>query len=124
MNVLWVALGGAIGAGARYGVNELTAKIAAPTFPVATLLVNVVGCLIMGVIAGMLQGKLQLSEATRLFLMTGILGGFTTFSAFALDVAMLTDVRAHGNAALYVVASVILSLLAVYSGLALARLLC
>jgi fluoride exporter len=121
MNVLWVAVGGAIGASARHGVNLACARILGAGFPWSTLIVNVVGCLAMGIIAGLMQQRLQLSDAARLFLTTGILGGFTTFSAFGLDVANLTGKGANGAAFAYVLASVLLSLAAVYAGMTLAR---
>ncbi len=121
MNFLWVALGGAVGASARFGVNEAAARLVPSAFPFATIFVNVSGCFLMGVIAGLAQNKLHLSDAARLFLTTGILGGFTTFSAFALDVATLTADRGQLSAAVYVTGSVLLSIAAVFVGLALAR---
>jgi fluoride exporter len=121
MTLLWVALGGAIGSGARYGVNLMFARLIGAGFPWSTLVVNVCGCLAMGIIAGLLQTRSHLSDEMRLFLTTGILGGFTTFSALALDVTALTDAKAHGAALVYVLASVLGSLAAAYAGLALAR---
>lgn len=122
MNAFWVALGGAIGAVLRFGANEIGAKLA-PQFPWHTFAVNVAGCLAMGVIAGLVQAKFQLSDSLRLFLTTGILGGFTTFSAFALDFAVLFERQSHAAALGYMMGSVVFSLGAVFAGLALARML-
>jgi fluoride exporter len=120
-NVLWVALGGAIGSAARYGINNAGLRLFGNDFPWATLFVNVVGCFLMGLVAMLAAARWELSEATRLFLTTGILGGFTTFSAFALDVAFLTQDRSQAAATGYVMASVAFSIAAVFAGMALAR---
>ncbi len=120
MNALWVAAGGALGAAARYGVNEIGVRLS-PAFPWHTIAVNVAGCFAMGLLTGLLQSKLQLSEAARLFLITGILGGFTTFSAFAIDFAHLAERKAFLDAFGYAFGSVVLSLVAVFAGLNLAR---
>lgn len=120
MSVVWVALGGAIGAASRYGVNLWGARLASD-FPWATLIVNVIGCLAMGVITMLAMTKLSLSHEMKLFLTTGVLGGFTTFSAFALDFATLLERKALLSAGTYVVSSVILSLLAVLLGMAMVR---
>ncbi len=121
MNVLWVALGGAIGSVARHGVNVWWARLFGSNFPANTLLVNVVGCFVMGLLAALFALKADVSQNTKLFLMTGILGGFTTFSAFALDVAALTESRPAMVAVSYVLASVVLSIIGVFAGLALGR---
>jgi fluoride exporter len=123
MNLIWVAFGGAIGASARYGINVVFARLLGGGFPFATIVVNVIGCLAMGIVAGLLQTRLQMGEGLRLFLTTGILGGFTTFSAFALDVVKLGAERGQTAAVVYVLLSVLLSIAAVYTGLALARVL-
>ncbi len=120
-NVLQVALGGAIGASARYGVNILAARIT-PSLPLGTLTVNVLGCLGMGLLAAMLA--LRGGQHLAPFLLTGVLGGFTTFSAFALDMTVLMERGDSGLAAGYVVISVVLSLLAVLAGLAIGRGVC
>jgi fluoride exporter len=119
--VLWVALGGAVGSSLRYGVNVWSGKLLGPEFPWHTLFVNVAGCFAMGFFTGMLAFRWQVSQEVRLFLTTGVLGGFTTFSAFALDAALLTERRTFVLAAAYVLASVLLSLLGVFAGLALTR---
>ena len=111
---LLVGAGGALGAVARYAVSLLGARW--PGFPAATLAVNVVGCLAIGVL-----GSTLTSENARLFLLTGILGGFTTFSAFGLETQTLASEGKPGLAALYVAVSVSAGLGAVWLGRALAR---
>ena len=119
--VLWVALGGAIGSAARYGVNVWSGRMFGTEFPWHTLIVNVLGCFVMGVLTEMLALKLHLSHEARAFLTTGILGGFTTFSAFSLDFAYLVERKEVLAAGGYVLASVVLSLLAVLAGMSLIR---
>ncbi|MEY3080751.1 MAG: fluoride efflux transporter CrcB [Pseudomonadota bacterium] len=119
--VLWVALGGAIGSAARYGVNIWSGRMFGTEFPWHTLIVNVLGCFVMGVLTEMLALKLHLSHEARAFLTTGILGGFTTFSAFSLDFAYLVERKEVLAAGGYVLASVVLSLLAVFAGMSLIR---
>jgi len=119
--LLWVAIGGAIGAAARYGVNVWSGRLLGTSFPWHTLIVNVLGCLIMGMLVEVLARKVSVSLDARAFLTTGILGGFTTFSAFSLDFALLVERKAYVAAAGYGVASVVLSLGAVFVGLALGR---
>jgi CrcB protein len=115
---LQVALGGAIGATARYGVYRAIAWHG-PGFPVATVVVNVVGSLVMGLLAAALVHRWGTDYAH--LLLTGILGGFTTFSAFSLDALTLWERGQAMGALFYVMASVILSLLAVVLGLAMGR---
>lgn len=117
---LLVALGGALGSVARYGVNVWTTRAFGPGFPWGTLTVNVVGGLVMGLIAATLALRGGSNEL-RVFLMTGIMGGFTTFSAFSLDAVALWERGEVGTAALYVAASVVLSIGALFAGLALGR---
>jgi len=119
--VLWVALGGAIGSAARYGVNVWSGRMFGTEFPWHTLIVNILGCFLMGVLTEMLALKLHLSHEARAFLTTGILGGFTTFSAFSLDFAYLVERKEVLAAGGYVLASVVLSLLAVFAGMSLIR---
>ncbi len=117
-NFLQVALGGAIGASARYGVNLLAVRLV-PGLPLGTLAVNVLGCLAMGLLTAMLM--LRGGQHLAPLLLTGVLGGFTTFSAFALDAAALWE-QGRGALALgYVLGSVVLSLLAVLAGLSIGR---
>jgi len=121
--VLLVFLGSGIGGAARYGVNVWSLKTFGAQFPVGTLVVNVGGGLAMGLIAGWLAFRAELpwSQELRLFLTTGILGGFTTFSAFSLDAMTLVERGDYATAALYVVASVVFSIAALAVGLAVIR---
>ncbi|MEA2975394.1 MAG: fluoride exporter [Alphaproteobacteria bacterium] len=121
MAYLIVFLGGGLGASLRHGINLLTARAFGPAFPYGTLTVNITGSIVMGLIAGYFALKGDASQHWRLFLTTGILGGYTTFSAFSLDVALLYERGEIGLAALYVVASVLLSIAGLFAGLALAR---
>lgn len=117
---LLAATGGAIGAGARYLVNVGSLLAFGPGFPWATLFVNVLGSFLMGVIAAASQPLLAGSPAWRTFLATGILGGFTTFSAFSLDVFELWE-RQGVLAAVYVLASFTLALACLVAGMATVR---
>lgn len=120
---LLVASGGALGAMARYGLSLLAIRLApGAAWPWGTFAANVAG----GFLAGMLVGWLALrsgggSEALRLFAAVGVLGGFTTFSAFSLETAVLMERREIALAAAYVAASVLLAVGAVFAGLFLAR---
>lgn len=119
---LIVAAGGALGAVARYGVGTLAGRLGASHWPWGTLTVNVVGGLLMGALTGWLafRGGLH-AESIRLFAAVGILGGFTTFSAFSLETALMIEKRQLALAGGYVVASVVLSILALFIGLMVAR---
>ena len=121
MGFLIVFLGGGIGAAMRHGVNLVSARLLGTAFPYATLFENVTGSLVMGVLAGYFAFKGDISQSWRLFLTTGILGGYTTFSAFSLDTALLYQRGELGLAALYVLASVALSIGGLFAGLALVR---
>ena len=119
--VLYAALGGAIGASLRYGVNVTAPKLLGLDFPWATMIVNVVGSFIMGVLVAAMAAGWNTSQEMRVFLATGILGGFTTFSAFSLDFVALWERKNHAAALGYAGGSVVLSLVAVFAGLWLAR---
>lgn len=121
MGYLIVFLGGGLGAALRHGVNLAAARAFGYAFPFGTLTVNVVGSLAMGLIAAWFAFKGDASQHWRLFLTTGVLGGFTTFSAFSLDVALLSERDAYGLAILYVVVSVAASLAGLFAGLAIVR---
>ena len=121
MGYLIVFLGGGLGAALRHGVNLASARLLGTAFPFGTLTVNVLGSAIMGALAAYFAFKGDATQHWRLFFTTGILGGFTTFSAFSLDVAVLYERGQLGPAALYVVASVALSLLGLFAGLAVVR---
>jgi CrcB protein len=120
---LLVFLGAGIGGALRHGVNVGCARMCGTAFPWGTLTVNVVGSFIMGAIAGWLTSKAgeAWSQPLRLFLTTGILGGFTTFSAFSLDAVLIWERGQSGLAATYVAASVLLSIAGLVAGLCLAR---
>ena len=118
MTFLSVALGGATGASARFAVNLAAARLFGMGFPVGTLCVNVLGSFAMGVLAVLLLDR---ASPLAPFLLTGVLGGFTTFSAFSLDTLMLWERGQPGLALVYVILSVAASLLAVFAGLALGR---
>jgi CrcB protein len=121
MGFLIVFVGGGLGAALRHGVNLVCARLIGTAFPYATLLENITGSLAMGLIAGYFAFRGDASQSWRLFLTTGILGGYTTFSAFSLDAALLYGRGALGLAALYVLASVALSIGGLFAGLALVR---
>jgi CrcB protein len=114
---LIVFLGAGIGGMARYTVNATALKLGA-TFPWQTLTVNVIGSLLMGLFIGWMTFKGGVSQAWQLLAATGILGGFTTFSAFSLDAALLWERGATMQAGLYVLSSVGLSIAALFLGLA------
>jgi len=118
LNLLAIALGGAIGSVARYVLSTFVLRVSGTLFPLGTFVVNVVGCLVFGAIAGASSQRVQISSTTRLFLLTGILGGFTTFSAFSLDTALLMERHAYRLAAAYVAVSVAVSLAALFAALA------
>jgi len=115
---LLIGVGGALGAMARHGVSVAThARYGADPFPVAVLVVNVLGCLMAGILAGLLaSARLHLPAEARTFLMVGLLGGFTTFSAFGVDTFTLLHSGHYSTAALNVVAQIGLTLVAVWAG--------
>jgi CrcB protein len=121
MGYLIVFLGGGIGAALRHGVNLAAARWLGTAFPFGTLTVNVTGSLIMGLLAGYFAFKGDASQHWRLFLTTGLLGGYTTFSAFSLDVAVLYERGALGLALTYVLVSVIGAIVGLFAGLWIAR---
>ena len=120
---LLVFLGGGLGAAARHGFNLFAARLLGTGFPWGTSIVNVVGSTAMGLIVAWLAFKAGAgwSQHFRLFLTTGILGGFTTFSAFSLDAVMLWERGAHGTAVLYVAGSVVISIAGLFLGMAVVR---
>ncbi|MEC7792270.1 MAG: fluoride efflux transporter CrcB [Pseudomonadota bacterium] len=117
--LLHVALGGAIGASARYLTGVAALRLMGPGFPWGTLVVNVIGSFLMGAIV-IILAELSANRFAPL-LMTGLLGGFTTFSAFSLDAVTLWERGETMQAAVYVAASVVLSLAALMAGLFVAR---
>lgn len=121
MPYLIVFIGAGIGGALRHGVNVGAAKLFGFGFPFGTLIVNVVGSFAMGLLAGFFAYRAGIPQHVRLFLTTGILGGFTTFSSFSLDAALLVERHSFGLAAGYVVGSVAAGLSALFLGLALFR---
>lgn len=119
--VLMAAMGGAIGAAGRYLVSVGAMRLIGSGFPWGTLIVNVAGSLVMGLMIEAFALRYSVSHEVRTFLATGILGGFTTFSAFSLDFAVLMERKAEGLAVVYLGASVGLSILALFAGLYIAR---
>ncbi|MEZ5997859.1 MAG: fluoride efflux transporter CrcB [Hyphomonas sp.] len=119
---LAVAAGGAIGAAMRHGVGLMAVRHLPPGWPHGTFIVNILGSMLMGLLAGWLAFRGQGGpQEFRLFLMTGILGGFTTFSAFSLEVANFVRSGDMTRAAMYAGLSVVLGLLALFFGLWIAR---
>lgn len=114
-----VAAGGAIGAMLRYGSVQLVQHFHPQPFPLGTMLVNILGSFLMGLL--MARVMQQDSESARLFFATGILGGFTTFSAFSWDALQMLQRGAYGSAAIYVGGSVMLTLAAVAAGFQMGR---
>lgn len=118
---LLAVAGGALGSGARYLVNIGAAKWLGVAFPWATLIVNIAGSFAMGLLVEYVVLRHGGSPELRTFLATGILGGFTTFSAFSLDVATLWNRGDLALAAVYILVSVAVSIAALYGGIAIAR---
>jgi CrcB protein len=121
MNYVLVFIGGGLGSTLRHIVNIASGRVLGTAFPYHTFLINITGSTIMGLVAGYLAFKGEASQPWRLFLMTGVLGGYTTFSAFSLDAALLYERGEIGLAALYVLGSVVLSIAGLFAGLALMR---
>jgi CrcB protein len=121
MNYVLVFIGGGLGSSLRHIVNLVCARYIGTAFPYSTFLINITGSTIMGLIAGYLAFKGEASQPWRLFLMTGVLGGYTTFSAFSLDAVLLYERGAIGLALFYVLGSVGFSILGLFAGLALVR---
>jgi len=121
MGYLIVFLGGGLGAAVRHGINIGVARTLGTAFPYGTLLINITGSFIMGLVAAYFAFKGDASQHWRLFLTTGILGGYTTFSAFSLDAALLYERGEIGMSALYVAASVALAIAGLFAGFALVR---
>lgn len=116
-----VFLGGGFGSTLRHGMNMLCARLFGTAFPWGTFIINITGSTVMGLIAGYLAFRGDAGQPWRLFLMTGILGGYTTFSAYSLDAALLYERGELASAALYVAGSVALSIAGLFAGLALVR---
>lgn len=117
-----VFLGGGIGAAARHAVNRAALTLAGPDYPARTLIVNVTGSITTGMLASWFAFRGETTTAAeRLFLTTGVLGGFTTFSAFALDATLMWERHESGAALFYVGSSVLLSIAGLLGGMFLVR---
>jgi CrcB protein len=116
-----VFVGAGIGGALRHGVNLAAVRLLGYGFPYGTLIVNVLGSFLMGLLAGYFAFRMGLPQHMRLFLTTGVLGGFTTFSAFSLDAALLIERHAYWLAAAYMAGSVAASVLALFAGLSIFR---
>lgn len=121
LNILLVALGGAIGSVGRYLVGLWGVRLAGANFPWGTLTVNVAGAFLIGLMAEVIARRFNASPEMRVFIVTGIIGGFTTWSSFTLDAVVLFERGAVGLAAVYLMASLMVSFLAIFAGLALGR---
>ena len=121
MGYVIVFFGGGLGAALRHCMNLAAARAFWTAFPYGTFIINVTGSILMGLIAGYFAFKGGASQHWRLFLTTGILGGYTTFSAFSLDAALLYERGETLGAALYVIGSVVLSILGLFAGLYVVR---
>ncbi|MBO0663008.1 fluoride efflux transporter CrcB [Jiella sp. MQZ9-1] len=119
--VLLVALGGGIGAAMRHLSGVAALRLLGSGFPYATMFVNVVGSFIMGLFIELLARRFGASNDLRLFVATGFLGGFTTFSSFSLDTAFLYERGDLALAALYLIGSVTIGVAALFAGLTLVR---
>lgn len=122
-NYVAVAIAGAFGCCARLGVNQVVHEHYGQAFPLATLLINVSGCLLMGFLFFYTLEHVSISPTLRLAIITGVLGGFTTFSAFGIETYLLVNDGKLAQAVLYVTLSVVLSLAAVFTGVYAARVL-
>jgi len=121
MMVFAIAIGGSLGAIMRYYAGVLMEFLVGNHFPYATLFVNVLGSFLIGILVEILALKFNNSMELRAFLITGCLGAFTTFSTFSLDILKLIDSQQYVQALSYVVASILLSLIAIFSAVYMAR---
>jgi CrcB protein len=122
LNLLLVAAGGALGSVARYALDGLVLRLASPYFPSGTFVVNIVGCLVFGVILGLADGRLfPLTPNTRLFLLIGLLGGFTTFSTFTFETFQLVRDGQYARGLLNAAGQVVIGYAAMLGGYAAIR---
>ncbi len=116
LNIFLIAIGGALGSVARYLLSTFVLRATGTLFPLGTFVVNVIGCLVFGAIAGAASQRVQLAPALRLFLLTGILGGFTTFSSYAFESFTLVRDGQFLWASLNVAGQVIAGLAGMWAG--------
>ncbi len=120
MNLLLIMLGGALGSLARYGVGLGVAQLFGSTFPLGTVLINISGSFVLGVLIS-LDGPMAISSGTRLFLATGFCGAYTTFSTFSLETLNLMEKGSYGLALVYLLGNLVGGLMAAWAGFVLAR---
>jgi CrcB protein len=119
VNLLFIAIGGAIGTAARHGVNLLCARLLARPMPYATAAVNLIGAAVIGILAGLIaSGRVQMAPPIRAFVFVGLLGGFTTFSSYMLDTFTLAHGGEFGIAFANVAGQTALGFVAVWAGYA------
>lgn len=121
MNFLLVFVGAGLGGMVRHAVNLLTLRWLGPNFPWGTFLINITGSIAMGLVVGFLVHRSLPGTGVRLFIATGVLGGYTTFSTFSLDTITLWERGQIANAIVYVIGSLLLSLAGLWLGMALFR---
>ncbi len=118
--LLWIAAAGALGTLSRFGLASLVQRWNPTTFPWGTLVVNVLGCLLFGLVWALIEGKLIHGDA-RLYVLIGFMGAFTTFSTFAFEAVSLISAKQYLLAAGHIIAENVLGILAVMAGLALGK---
>jgi len=116
LNLLLIAIGGALGSVARYTLSIFILRVSGTLFPLGTFVVNVIGCLVFGAIAGMATARVQLTSEVRLFLLVGVLGGFTTFSSYAFESFALVRQGQFMWASINVAGQVVAGLAGVWAG--------
>lgn len=121
--VAGVAAGGAVGAVARYFMTHWVTRLTGAGFPYGTLAVNITGAFLMGIVISLLALRYNLSPVMQSFVVTGVLGGFTTFSTFTLESAVMIQRHDYGPAGLYMVASVLFCVVGLFGGMAIARMI-
>ena len=121
MNLLVIAIGGALGSTARYLFSQIVQRASGTLFPIGTFAVNCVGCLVFGAIAGAAEHRVQIAPEVRLFLLVGILGGFTTFSTYAFESFALLRDGQFAAAVVNIVGQVIAGLAGMWIGFAVSR---
>ncbi len=119
--LLLLGAGGSLGTLGRYGLTIFLSHWLGTSFPFGTLGVNLIGCFFIGLLSELFR-NVPIPEDLRLFFMTGILGGFTTFSAFGLEAYSLAGSVSLGSALIYILSSISIGLLAVWAGMSLTRL--
>ncbi|EFO80665.1 CrcB protein [Oscillochloris trichoides DG-6] len=121
LNITAIAIGAALGANLRYVISVWASQRLGASFPYGTLMINLLGCFLIGVILSLANNRLQLSEPMRLFLVTGLLGGFTTFSSFGYETYSLINSGNWLAAIMYASTSMIVGLIAVFVGVGVGR---